>query len=309
MQPVSAQPAFVQQPAFQQAAFQQTPAQHPAPQALPPQQYDTGSIPVQQYDTGSIPVQQYNPALQADPNQPGSAPFNPAQPYVAAAPSVLGINLAGAFRTWVKTFVRIFRSDPGVGIDDRSPIAQPATGNPWFWVVAALINGLIASLAMVTSLAMLNSRSGGYLSPDGGMYAAAIFIPIVVSFVYIVARAGAIAAIFGLRSRQISFNGAANLAGVSYVASAPFLAVLVLLAMIPGSFTAVLFLLGFIFTAFLSETSLYVSIAKTGRFDRSATLHFAWLSMVWLVITTFIMLLIFSDTIGTYLNNLTNSWW
>lgn len=226
------------------------------------------------------------------PPPPHTAAVMPAAP----APSVV----SAALRAWARTFVGLYRSQPGVaGVGSLS----------LFWVLAALIHGALIGLSADILIARVSSRMYYGPTPSFGVYAAAFVLPVAVSFLYVLARTGTLVALFRVRQRQVRFTDAANIAALGYVAALPVGVALLLFAVLPGAFSGIVVALAVVFTTFLGEASVYVTTAKTGRFERSITVPYAWLTTAWIVLTTVLLSLIAGDLIGNWLADLQSSFW
>lgn len=226
------------------------------------------------------------------PPPPQTAPVVPTAPAPSAVPAAL--------RAWCRTFVGLYRSQPGV-----AGVGTPSL----FWVVAALIQGALIGLSMDILISRVASQMYYGPTPSAGVYAGAFFLPIALSLVYVLARTGTLVALFRLRQRQVRFADAANIAALGYVAALPVGVALLLFAILPGAFSGIVVALAIVFTTFLGEASVYVTSARTGRFERSITVPYAWLTTAWIVLTTVLLSLIAGDLIGNWLANLQSSFW
>lgn len=207
------------------------------------------------------------------------------------------------WRTWWATLARTYRSNPGVAVDPHRDPATTRPGSPWMWVFSAFVNGALIGFALMIGMARTNSAidrySYGYSGGvPGSAYAAAFLIPFVLSFGYLSTRAVSVLLIFRLRKRQIGFIDSANIVSVSWTTFTPLCLLAVIFALMPGAVSTFLLTMGWVFVAILAEVSLYVAIARTGRFEQSATVHYAWLTLAWLVLTTFVAILLLQDIVG-----------
>ena len=172
------------------------------------------------------------------------------------------------------------------------------------WIVAALVNGTIVGVSIMLLMARLAGEFQYFFAPAASEYFAAFLIPIVCSIALLLARAGAIAGLFALRQRTITFKDAAALASTTFVASAPLLAMALLLSLIPGTFALVALAVGVTFTTFYAEIALYISVARVGRFSKSPALPHALLSTAWLCLMSFISATIIMDLATDLLDTL-----
>lgn len=232
---------------------------------------------------------EYETGAGAATSPPGSA-LPPTSP-PGTPPLLTGAR--NAWQTWSSTLVSLLKSDAGRAVD------ASRSGSFGFPVLAALVNGLLVGIALMTSMAKASSSLESYYWStslfEGSDYALALVFILVASVVYLAARAGAIVALFTLRGRRLGYGEAVSLGASAYVASFPMVALCVLLALVPGSFAAFVGLFGLIFTIIFAETVLYTGIARLGRFEKSVVLPHALLTSAWLCVVSYVFFLVLRD--------------
>lgn len=218
----------------------------------------------------------------------------PATPVGAAPTAAAASGVARAFGAWWGLLKAVFSGEPA-RVTDAALGSSSGGSTHRTWMVAAATNGLIIGLSIAILMARLAAKFEYFFAPDASNYFAAFLIPVVCAIALILARAGAIVGLFVVRQRTIAFRDAAALASTSFVVAAPFLAVALVLSLIPGTFALVILLVVGIFTAFYAEILLYVAVARVGRFAKSPALPHAVLSTVWLCVMAFIATMVVTD--------------
>jgi len=182
---------------------------------------------------------------------------------------------------------------------------------PLFWVVAVVIHGAVIGVSLDLFVARIASEIYYGPKPSLGVYVGAFLLPVALTTVYVLTRTGTLVALFRLRGRRVRFDQAANIAALGYVAAFPVAATLLLFSILPGEFTGLLVCVAGVAACFLGEASVYVTVAKTGRFDRSITGPYAWLTTGWIIVTTVVVALVARDLIANWLASYLPSpfWW
>ena len=247
-----------------------------------------------------------NTAWTGDPDPQVSAMGVP-PPFAAGAPAgttPASSNVAAqAFASWWKLLRALAAGNPEQ-VTTAALGSGPGESSHRTWIVAALVNGTIVGVSLMLLMARLAAEFEYFFAPGASDYFAAFLIPIVCSTALLLARAGAIAGLFALRQRTIAFKDAAALASTTFVASAPLLAMALVLSLIPGTFALVALAVGLTFTAFYAEIALYIAVARVGRFSKSPALPHALLSTAWLCLMSFISATIIMDLATDLLDTL-----
>ena len=206
---------------------------------------------------------------------------------------------------WFTALRGIFTGDQEL-TGDTVLRSQERTGNPhWLWLGAAVVNGLLVSLALVVSLAKLSSAFGSFSSVAAGNYIGAILLPPLLTAAFAAGRAATLMGVGAIGKQPISFPKAAGLASVAYITMAPVLALSFLLAFIPGQFATVVLLLGFTFSVLVAELTLYSLVTRNVPFAATPLLAYAGLTTAWVALCWWIAYLVMSDiAVGGFLGGL-----
>lgn len=267
----------------------------PAPAPAAPAPAPAAPAPAPAYAPAPPPAYATAPA-------PGYATA-PAPGYATAPAPYPAQGGAAAFSTWWALFLALFRGDL-VRATALAVGKERVGGARAAWVITPAVNSLLVILTALLAVARLDEVD--YLFSDGPSasdYVLAFLLPLVCVALLFFGRAGLLVALFRLRGRTVSFGDASSLASVSFLVSAPLLALALVLSLIPGTFASVVLLCAFVFTVFYAELSTYVVVARAGRFEKSAALPHALLSTVWLCLGTYLCWLIVKEPVSSLL------WW
>lgn len=206
---------------------------------------------------------------------------------VPTAPAGPGL-LPSTFSVWARTVGNIFTGKPELAY---APGAHPqfaAPGTPLFWLLSSLIYGVIAGLLLMPALKPLAILgTGGLYSYSSVEIPAASYIlffllSLFLSVVFVALRGLCLMAAFAMRGRKIGFTGAANLAGLGFIAALPMPLVTMLVMLAPNVVTVALVMLVGAFCVYLGEVAIYVASSKWARFEKSAMMPFALMTVAWL---------------------------
>ncbi|QGQ17996.1 hypothetical protein GC089_00355 [Cellulomonas sp. JZ18] len=184
---------------------------------------------------------------------------------------------------------------------DRAVGTPDAPATPWTPVLAAVLGGALVGLALVVAMSRLSSQFGYFYAPDASAYVGAFVLPVVCAVLSLLARAGSLAWLFSARKRPLAFGRALGLAGIPFTLSTPVLVLVLLLSLVPGTFTAFVLLLAGAFTAFYAEITTYIAVARVGRFESSPVLLHSVLSAAWLAVVALVAALVLNDATSTAL--------
>jgi len=214
------------------------------------------------------------------------------------APAATGPGLGRALPTWITAFKALYRGEPGEASDILRD-SEARTGNKHaMWIASALVNGALGALVAGIFVSKTNDSLSAWSFAEKPNEMQYMFIVLLASFVYLVARAGSIVATTARRGKRASFLEAAGLASVGFVAAAPLFVAFLLALVAPSDITLIIVILTWVFVAFFGETATYIAIARHGRFAKSAVLPHSIFSALWLVATTWVAWSLFSDAFG-----------
>ncbi len=261
------------------------PAAPPAAEAMP--------APVAPPAAAPAPAPAAAPAPEAAP-VPAAAAAPAATP--ASAPAVSGPGWGDALPAWGRAFKAVYQGDPATASDELLG-SERRTGNAHaLWIVTAAINSIIFGAAMWFVVNDFNTSIGMFVGSVNELLT--VLLTIGGTFVALAARAGAIMFSGGVRGKSPSFAEAASLASVGFIAASPLGVLLILFMLAPGKFMMFLILLAWVFVAFLSETSVYIAVARWGRFEKSLVMPHALFSTAWLAIVLYGVWLMLSDVVS-----------
>lgn len=279
--------------------------QQPYPQGQPgPQQ--PGQPPHQQgFPPQGRPQQQYQQQQPGQPQQFGQPQGGSGAPINKSASA--SFDLGALVKIWVTSFKQFFTGATSAGLDTvRSSNDSPTT--KWFWAVAALVNAVLMILVAVVGVLRFSSQS--YL-PDnfsvGLELVLAVFVPIVVSGVYLSTRALTIMGLFKTQKQTVGFHESANIAAVGFVISAPLLVLALLATALDVKLFFIITAVGFVFTVVFAEVLVYEALKKQTMPESATILHAAF-TAVWVSLITYLVSELISVPLKSIATALLLSW-
>lgn len=243
----------------------------------------------------------------------------PTPPVQATAPTVVEPARPG---TWSATprlaqriFVSIWHGQPIEALR-TTETSGPLTGGAhrqWLAMFAAqsLLGGLLAVAivartvsgvqqgldSLYNTVPFMSSVGDALDIPAGTMFEIFLVIALI-AFATLVLRVVTMRWTFSSRGVSVPFVGAANILATAYSVLFLPLAVALVCALIPGTLGALLLalvgLLGAV-AAITAEVVVYVGLNRTARFSKSAAIPHAALTVVWFVLSGFVV--VFANTL------------